>query len=224
MAGSREEANFVCDASPLSINDLQKIFEALYEARDKWRNLGGVFGVSEATLRCIAKEEDDEDSKLRRVISTWLETHGGTSHCSWRAAAQALRNITVGRHDVAHEVCANHSTSGQASSGRSVVTTPREDAELSECKVHPSICSYAHMHKFSSSHSSHSSATRDILAVTSYLIALDKPETMTLGQLLGLRRYTVTNTYEGSTKSMYLDSVITAWLNKQDDVIREGLL
>ena len=82
----------VCDTSPLSIDDLQEVFEATYEARDKWRNLGGVVGVPESTLRCIAKEEADEDGKLRRVISTWLETHGGTSRCSWNAVAQALKN------------------------------------------------------------------------------------------------------------------------------------
>ena len=113
----------------------------MYEARDKWRNLGGVFGVPESTLRCIAKEEDDEDGKLRRVISTWLQTHGGTGRCSWSAVAQALKNKTVARDDVAREVCAKHpgsglesgqavgTTSGQLS--RNVDTTPME-AELSE--------------------------------------------------------------------------------------------
>ena len=131
----------VCDTSPLSIDDLQEVFEATFEARDKWRNLGGVVGVPEPTLRCIAKEEADEDGKLRRVIATWLETHGGTSRCSWSAVAQALKNKTVARDDVAREVCAKHSVSGLVSgqtvgttSGqlpRNVDTTPVE-AELSE--------------------------------------------------------------------------------------------
>ena len=67
----------------------------------------------------------------------------------------------------------------------------------------------------------HSSASKDILAVTSYLTPLGKSEIKTLGQLLGLRSVTVTDK-EDSSKSVYLDSVITAWLNKQDDVISEG--
>ena len=57
--------------------------------------------------------------------------------------------------------------------------------------------------------------------MTSYLTPLGKPEIKTLGQLLGLRHVTVTEK-DSSPKSVYLDSVIIAWLHKQDDVISEG--
>ena len=141
MAGSEEE-----DAGFLTINDLQEVFEEMYEARDKWRNIGGVFGVSESTLRCIGKEEHDEDGKLRRVIEAWLRDHGGTSKCSWTAVAKVLRNKTVGRADIAREVAANHPSvqaSGQASgqatgqatgqaSGQTTGQLPRSETELSK--------------------------------------------------------------------------------------------
>ena len=57
--------------------------------------------------------------------------------------------------------------------------------------------------------------------MTGYRTPLSKSEIKTLGQVLGLRNTTVTNK-EDSPKSDYLDSVITAWLHKQDDVISEG--
>ena len=52
---------------------------------------------------------------------------------------------------------------------------------------------------------------------------LSKLEIKTLGLLLGLRDVTVNNTYEGTTQKGYLDSIISAWLRKQDDVVGKGI-
>ena len=89
------------DEDFLSEDDTQAVFEAMYEARDKWRNIGGVFSVPGATLNAIRKEEKgDMDESLRRVIEAWLRQHGGTERCTWTAVADVLDNVTVGRRDL----------------------------------------------------------------------------------------------------------------------------
>ena len=95
-------------ADELSVDNTYDILEAMYDARDKWRNIGGIFHVPESTLRCIALEEADNEGKLRRVIIAWLEREGGTGNCTWALVVSALRNKTVNRSDVAGEVCEKH--------------------------------------------------------------------------------------------------------------------
>ena len=92
----------------LSVDNTYDILEAMYDARDKWRNIGGIFHVPESTLRCIALEEADNEGKLRRVIIAWLEREGGTGNCNWALVVSALRNKTVNRSDIAGEVYEKH--------------------------------------------------------------------------------------------------------------------
>ncbi|CAI8050458.1 hypothetical protein GBAR_LOCUS27713, partial [Geodia barretti] len=80
----------------------------MYEAREKWRNIGGVFGLSESTLKNIDLENRNNDDKLRNVIIEWLNRYGGTGDCTWTHVAMALRNKTVAREDVAREVLEQH--------------------------------------------------------------------------------------------------------------------
>ena len=86
----------------LTTDSIQDVFEAMFEARDKWRNIGGTFRVPDSTLSCIAQEEDSADDRLRRVIRAWRD--GGTAACTWAVVAETLRNKTVGRDDLAQEV------------------------------------------------------------------------------------------------------------------------
>ena len=80
----------------------------MYEAREKWRNIGGVFHLSESTLDNIDYENRNNDDKLRKVITEWLNSYGGTGDCTWTHVAMALRNKTVAREDVAREVLEQH--------------------------------------------------------------------------------------------------------------------
>ena len=80
----------------------------MYEAREKWRNIGGVFHLSESTLKNIDSENRNNDDKLRNVIIEWLNRYGGTGDCTWTHVAMALRNKTVAREDVAREVLEQH--------------------------------------------------------------------------------------------------------------------
>ena len=62
----------------------------------------------------------------------------------------------------------------------------------------------------------------DLLAVSGYLLDLDKEQMKTLGLILGLSHLTVSNSYEGSTKTSYLNDILHAWLLQQDDVEENG--
>ena len=92
-------------ADKLSVDNTFEIFEIMYEARNKWHNIGGVFRVPESTLQCIAVEETDNEGKLRRVIIAWLKRYGGTEHCSWNVVVSALQNKTIDRDDIARKLC-----------------------------------------------------------------------------------------------------------------------
>ena len=88
----------------LTIDNTQDIFEMMYDAREKWRNIGGVFHLSQSTLNNINAENQNNDDKLRSVITEWLNKYGGTEDCTWTHVAMALRNKTVAREDLAREV------------------------------------------------------------------------------------------------------------------------
>ena len=94
-----------CDVeAPLSIDNAYDVFDAMCEARNRWRNIGGAFRVPDSTLSCIAQEENSAEDKLYRVIKAWLEHGGRTSTCTWAEVAKTLREKTVGRDDIAREV------------------------------------------------------------------------------------------------------------------------
>ncbi|CAI8006365.1 hypothetical protein GBAR_LOCUS4665 [Geodia barretti] len=120
----------------------------MYEAREKWRNIGGVFRLSESTLDNIDSENRNNDDKLRNVIIEWLNRYGGTGDCTWTHVAMALRNKTVAREDVAREVLEQHPqpwsvpppslppphTSPDSGSGATAATPkPSTSHSLAEC-------------------------------------------------------------------------------------------
>ena len=131
-------------AYTLKIENTQDVFEMMYEAREKWRSIGGVFRLTEATLNNIDVENRNNDDKLRKVITEWLNKYGGTEECTWTHVAMALRNKTVAREDLAREVFeqypqpwsvpppSTHSphTSPDSGSGATAVAT-------SSCSIHP---------------------------------------------------------------------------------------
>ena len=92
----------------LTIDNAQDVFEMMYEAREKWRNIGGAFRLTPSTLNNINLESPNNDDKLRNVIIEWLNRCGGTGDCTWTHVAMALRNKTVAREDVAREVLEHH--------------------------------------------------------------------------------------------------------------------
>lgn len=65
-------------------------------------------------------------------------------------------------------------------------------------------------------------AMDDLLAVSGYLLDLEKEQMKTLGLILGLFHRTVSNSYENSTKTAYLNDILHAWLLQQDEVGENG--
>ena len=101
MAGQSPSGD---SANAEQLLNTQNVFEEMYEARDKWQNIGGVFGLSNSTLTSIGGEESSTDGQLRRAIRAWLEMCGGTHSATWAEVARTLRNETVGRDDLARKV------------------------------------------------------------------------------------------------------------------------
>ena len=64
-----------------------------------------------------------------------------------------------------------------------------------------------------------SSGDYDFLEITDYLIDLDKTHIYNLGLVLGLHQRKVKAMKDTDT---FLDDVITAWLRKEDQVIKRG--
>ena len=56
----------------LTINDLQEVKKALWEARLKWRDLGAEIGVDENTLGSISMTERNPEDCLRKMLAGWL--------------------------------------------------------------------------------------------------------------------------------------------------------
>ena len=102
--GATNSSPVTSRAPTLTVDNTQDVFEMMYDAREKWRNIGGFFRLSESTLNNIDAELRKNDDKLRSVISEWLKKFGGMGICTWTQVAMALRNKTVGHEDLAQEV------------------------------------------------------------------------------------------------------------------------
>ena len=63
------------------------------------------------------------------------------------------------------------------------------------------------------------SASEDFLDITEYLIDLEKTDVYNLGLVLGLSQHKVKAKRDLDT---FLDDIITAWLRKEDQVIKRG--
>jgi len=59
----------------------------------------------------------------------------------------------------------------------------------------------------------------DFLEITDYLISLNKTDIYNLGLVLGLSQHKVVAKMDSRT---FLDDIITAWLRKEDQVIKTG--
>ena len=101
----------------LDIDDKQDVFEALFDARDKWEEIGGVLRMKESDLRVIKLEELGDCAKcLNRLVTKWLNDG---RNCTWRVLTDALRNVTVNKPNLAQSISAADQRSHPASESRS---------------------------------------------------------------------------------------------------------
>ena len=52
----------------LTIDNAHDVFEMMYDVRQKWRSIGGIFRLSQPTLENIDSENKNNDDKLHKVI------------------------------------------------------------------------------------------------------------------------------------------------------------
>ena len=75
----------------------------IWDARNKWHNIGLGLGVSHISLESIEtyRQKKPEDC-LRDMLADWLSS----SHCrqTWNALADVLRSETVGNKHIADEI------------------------------------------------------------------------------------------------------------------------
>ena len=71
---------------------------AVWGARGQWRNIGRSLGSPEGMLQSIHDQNDGEC--LNEVLSRWIHTGQATIN----DLLKALEDVTVGRHDIAHEI------------------------------------------------------------------------------------------------------------------------
>ena len=71
---------------------------AVFEARPQWKAIGRALGLTDGTIDSIHDQDDGEC--LHKVLSKWMHSGGATIH----GLLDALEDITVARHDIAHKI------------------------------------------------------------------------------------------------------------------------
>ena len=113
-----------------------------------------------------------------------------------------------------------------STSQRGAVCSPPQASSLGKCWTQPhGSCHCTNIYRGSTIITSHlpllpvSSGDEDFLEITEYLIALEKIDVYNLGLVLGLNQHKVVAKMDSKT---FLDDIITAWLRKEDQVIKRG--
>ena len=78
-------------------DDLPTLYERLFPARAKWRNIGLKLKVEPDTLKAIASKHNNPDDCLREMLTKRLQAVGSLS---WREVCNCLRSRIVDRNDV----------------------------------------------------------------------------------------------------------------------------
>ena len=89
---------FFAECNQLHIENLREIYEALFDARDKWYDIGMFLKLQIETLNGIENNEVQLDRQFRKMLLLWLQSG---KNRTWYALADALRSKFVGRSDIA---------------------------------------------------------------------------------------------------------------------------
>lgn len=74
----------------------------MWEAREKWYNIGLCFNIPPSKLDVIKKESvDDIDEMFRKMIKEWLQKG---YCCNWKTAYDALKSPTVDKGSTAENL------------------------------------------------------------------------------------------------------------------------
>ena len=86
----------------LTVDDFADVQSALWEARQKWFNIGVRLRLKVTTLKTIDCESGQNlEDKLREMILSWLKDG---KMCTWRALRKALKHQTVNEPELACQI------------------------------------------------------------------------------------------------------------------------
>ena len=97
--------NFVSIVSlgSLSINDLNDVLKAIWDARAKWESIGLSLGILYADLEVIKQEAGPSiDARFRAMVEFWLTRK--EPRPTWAALVDALKSPVVGLIALAHRI------------------------------------------------------------------------------------------------------------------------
>lgn len=85
----------------ITIDQLDEVYEKVFDAKNKWYNLGLALKVGESTLTSIKKKcHDTPEDCLREMLAHRLNT----AKLTWDVLCTALRKKTVGHNVIADEI------------------------------------------------------------------------------------------------------------------------
>ncbi|XP_064389838.1 NACHT, LRR and PYD domains-containing protein 14-like [Halichondria panicea] len=114
--------HLIASCSSQTMLDFNKIYETLFEARAKWYNLGLALGLDIGTLDSIKHNNKECEDCLREA----LKQRDNTTKLTWTEIIKALRNLIVGKHQLANKIQTKYAPEcmSQSSSQPSSEPTP----------------------------------------------------------------------------------------------------
>ena len=83
----------------LTMDDFTTVRKAMYDARDKWEEIGEELGLTRSDLRHLT---GNNYTKLGEVVEKWLQRR--QLNPTWKTLAAVLREKTVDRPDLADDI------------------------------------------------------------------------------------------------------------------------
>ncbi len=83
----------------LTGNDFRKVYNALYEARTKWRPIGIQLDIKVSDLNDIEDTYKGNDQRLEEMVCKWLKNRP-----NWEALITALKSPQVDEEGIAYEI------------------------------------------------------------------------------------------------------------------------
>ncbi len=83
----------------LNQSDLKQVYNAVYDARAKWRKIGLQLKLTHGDLEAINSQYQNPGDQLEQVLAQWLK--GGEA--TWRQLMKALCTVPVGETALAKQ-------------------------------------------------------------------------------------------------------------------------
>ncbi len=93
----------------LNQSDLRQVYNAVYDARARWRRIGLQLELTHGDLEAIDSHYRNPDDQLEQVLAKWLK--GGEA--TWRQLMEALYSVPVGETAMAEKIRMKHCQQGR---------------------------------------------------------------------------------------------------------------